>query len=52
MTPNTPYRFKPGDQILDLSGHPLPGFSLDGSGIYARSQRDASHNGHRRKQGA
>lgn len=38
MTPNTPYHFKPGDQILDLSGRPLPGFSLDGSGIYARDR--------------
>jgi hypothetical protein len=34
MTQNTPYHFKPGDHVLDLKGRPLPGFSLDGSGIY------------------
>jgi hypothetical protein len=42
MTDNTPYHFLPSDHILDLNGRPLPGYALDGSGIYDRNRVHAA----------
>ncbi|MGB4595980.1 MAG: DUF2804 domain-containing protein [Anaerolineaceae bacterium] len=42
MTTNTPYHLKPGDHILDPKGRPLPGYALNGSGIYDRKRVHAA----------
>ncbi len=42
MTANSPYHFKPSENILDLKGHPLPGYALDGSGIFDRKRVQAA----------
>lgn len=42
MTPNTSHHFQPGEHILTPQGRPVPGFSLDGSGIYDPSRIHAA----------